>query len=71
LKTRVGDSAPEGAAPGTIVVSRKSLAAACGDSRLLEILELQPENRKPVRGIEFANGARIQVGEKFEPLADN
>jgi hypothetical protein len=38
---------------------------------LLEIVSIQPENRKPVPGADFANGARIQAGEKFETLLDN
>jgi methionyl-tRNA formyltransferase len=71
LKTRVGGAAPEELEPGTILASKRSFAVVCGDSRLLEIVELQPENRKPVQGFEFANGTRIQPGEKFERLADN
>ena len=71
LKTSVGERDQTGSQPGVIFASRKSLAVASGDSGLLEILELQPENRKPVRGFEFANGARIQPGEKFERLTDN
>jgi methionyl-tRNA formyltransferase len=69
LKTRVGD--PHAASPGSIVASKGSIAAVCGDGVLLEILSIQPENRKPVSGADFANGARIQSGEKFEPLVDN
>jgi methionyl-tRNA formyltransferase len=71
LKTRVGDRVPPGTEPGTIFASRKSLTAACGDFLMVEIIELQPENRKPVRGVDFANGARIQAGEKFQPVTDN
>src|SRR5262245_25752984 len=57
--------------PGTITVDRRSMLVSCGGSTALEILQLQPENRKPVRGVDFANGARIQAGEKFERLTDN
>jgi methionyl-tRNA formyltransferase len=60
-----------GSSPGTIVASRQSLAVVCGDGTLLELLELQPENRKPVSGIAFANGAHITSGEKFETMGDN
>jgi methionyl-tRNA formyltransferase len=56
---------------GMLVISKRSLAVVCGDSTLLEILSIQPENRKPVSGADFANGARIQAGEKFEPVMDN
>ncbi len=69
LKTRVGD--PHTASPGSIVASKAGVAAVCGDRMLLEILSIQPENRKPVSGADFANGARIQAGEKFELLMDN
>jgi methionyl-tRNA formyltransferase len=56
---------------GSIVFSKNSLAVVCGDGTLLEILLIQPENRKPVSGADFANGARIQADEKFVPLMDN
>jgi methionyl-tRNA formyltransferase len=57
--------------PGTIGVDRRSMRVNCGENTALEILQLQPENRKPVTGLDFANGARIQPGEKFERLTDN
>ena len=52
--------------PGVLVASKQSLAVVCGDSSMLEILSIQPENRKAVSGADFANGARIRAGEKFE-----
>lgn len=69
LSARTGPSADLPA--GTIVASKHSLSTVCGDGVLLEILSIQPENRKAVRGAEFANGARLQPGEKFEPVMDN
>jgi methionyl-tRNA formyltransferase len=60
---------PEG--EGAIVASRTSLAVVCGDGALLEILSIQPEGRKAVSGTDFANGVRLQPGEKFESLMDN
>ena len=71
LKTRKAGSAEAGTEPGMIVASKRSLAVGCGDSVLLELIEVQPENRRAVGGWEFANGARIQPGEKFEPVMDN
>jgi methionyl-tRNA formyltransferase len=71
LRSRIAGPAPEGAAPGTIIMSGKSLTVVCGNSVLLEIAEVQPESRKPVTGGEFANGARIQTGEKFDLVMDN
>ena len=77
LRTRVADAVPallvkgEQAGPGTIVVSKRSLAVICGDSLWVEVLSIQPENRKPVSGADFVNGARIQAGEKFQSVMDN
>ena len=55
---------------GQIVFSKSSLAVLCGDGNLLEILSIQPEGRKAVSGTDFANGARMQPGEKFESLVN-
>jgi methionyl-tRNA formyltransferase len=75
LRTRIGDPHPalsqRERESGLLVVSKQSLGAVCGDSTLLDILSIQPENRKAVSGADFANGARIRAGEKFEPLMDN
>lgn len=42
--TRVGDDTD--AAAGTIIATKKALAMACGDGKLLHILEVQPEGGK-------------------------
>jgi methionyl-tRNA formyltransferase len=60
-----------GLVPGALVVSKDRLGVICGDGMPLEIVIIQPENRKPVSARDFANGARIQAGEKFESLMDN
>ena len=72
LKTSIGmqDNLPQ-AEPGAIVSVKGRLIAVCGDRKPLEILLIQPENRKAVAGVDFANGVRIQAGEKFRSLADN
>ena len=70
VRTKVG-GAVQPSEPGAIVVSRRSLSVLCGDSVLLEILTIQPENRKAVSGGDFANGARIQPDEKFQSVMDN
>jgi methionyl-tRNA formyltransferase len=56
---------------GSILVSKGSVKVVCGGGTLLEILSIQPENRKAVAGADFANGARIQADEKFQPVMDN
>ncbi len=57
--------------PGAIVVEKRVLRVTCAPGTALEVLELQPENRKPVSGADFANGARLRPDEKFECVADN
>jgi len=56
---------------GVISTTKPKLTAICGDGAGLDILSIQPENRKAISGTDFANGARIQPGEKFEALMDN
>lgn len=70
LKTKVGEAGTH-RDPGTIIASKRSLSVSCGDSTLLDILLIQPESRKPISGVDFANGARIQRDEKFQPVVDN
>jgi methionyl-tRNA formyltransferase len=72
LKTAVGpNTQPLQLEPGTVVPTKGRLSVMCGDGVALEILSIQPENRKSVSGADFANGARIQAGEKFEAVMDN
>jgi methionyl-tRNA formyltransferase len=71
LKTRRLQTATSSRSAGTLVPSKSTLNVTCGDGALLEILTIQPQNRKPVSGGDFANGARIQADEKFETLVDN
>jgi methionyl-tRNA formyltransferase len=66
---RAGASASENA--GSIQVAKCSLSVVCGDGALLEVISIQPENRKPVSGVDFANGARVQADEKFRRVMDN
>jgi methionyl-tRNA formyltransferase len=70
LKTK-GGTGGLSPSPGAIQLSRRSLNVVCGDGATLEIVSIQPENKKAVSGVDFANGARIQPGEKFEPMMDN
>ncbi len=45
--------------------SRKHLLAGTGKG-VIEILEIQPENKKKMDGVSFINGYRLQDGENFE-----
>jgi methionyl-tRNA formyltransferase len=72
LKTAAGPPPlPQPLAPGSVIATKGRFAVMCGDGNLLEILSIQAENRKAVSGADFANGARIQAGEKFVSLKDN
>lgn len=51
-------------APGALR-SRRGLFAGCGDSTVLELLEVQLEGRKRVTACDFANGARLADNEIF------
>jgi len=62
---------PQPFEPGSLRTSKGRLAVICGDGMALEILSIQPENRKAISGGDFANGVRIQTDEKFVPLKDN
>jgi methionyl-tRNA formyltransferase len=64
LKTIVSSGKTE-CEPGTLLLEKRKLLACCGNGTLLEICEIQPENRRPVSGFDFANGVRIQPGESF------
>jgi methionyl-tRNA formyltransferase len=68
LKTRIGNAASP-LSPGSILLSKGKLEVACGDGFALEVLSIQPENRKAISGADFANGARIQSDEKFVSVA--
>ncbi len=65
LETRATDDAGGGGAPGTILAGKRRLAVRCGDGHALEIVRLQLENRRAVRGIDFVHGMRIEPGERF------
>ncbi len=51
--------------PGTIVSGGGKVRVACGRGSLLELQTVKLEGRKQVTAAEFANGARLQVGERF------
>ncbi len=64
LRSRTaGTAETQGRQPGTFLGKTETgLLIQCGDSAAIEILELQPANRHPVSGREFANGARLSPG---------
>ena len=53
------------AAPGTILAARATVRVVCGGGSLLELGNVKLEGRKEITAAEFANGARLQAGERF------
>ena len=54
-----------GAPPGTPVVEGGTLFVSCGRLTWLELEAVHLEGRKRVPATDFANGARLQWGERF------
>jgi len=52
----------KGGKAGEIVDSNKRLIVSCGDGKCLEILELQPENKKRMDAKAFLSGNKIETG---------
>jgi methionyl-tRNA formyltransferase len=53
------------AAAGTIVAAGGTVRVVCGGGSLLELGSVKLEGRRQVTAAEFANGARLQAGERF------
>jgi methionyl-tRNA formyltransferase len=59
------DEADDGAAPGTVLATdREGILIACGEDALL-LTEVQPAGKPRMAAGAYANGARIDVGERF------
>jgi methionyl-tRNA formyltransferase len=52
-------------APGEIRFERSELLVGCGGETLLGVSRVKVEGRNDVSALEFANGARLQLGEHF------
>ena len=52
-------------AAGTILAGRGTVRVVCGGGSLLGLSHVKLEGRKEVTAAEFANGARLQAGERF------
>ena len=58
------------AAPGSLLASdEQGLQVACGEG-VLRVMRLKPEGRAELDAAEWARGARIQPGERFENLKE-
>jgi methionyl-tRNA formyltransferase len=52
-------------APGKILYDGRELLVSCGEETLLGVSRVKVEGRTEVSALEFANGARLQSGERF------
>lgn len=52
--------------PGTVhLITKKIIGVECGDSKILILESVQPENKKVMSSVDFINGAKPQTGEVF------
>lgn len=69
LEARAGKARGIGAEPGVVCeATRDAIAVACSDGSVLELTRLKPESRAALGAAEFARGARLGAGDRFEPL---
>ena len=64
VSSRLGNNTHE-SEPGTIIEVGKKIIVACGKKTTLEIVSLQRPGKKIISTIEFLNGTKIMIGEKF------
>ncbi len=64
VSSRLGNNTHE-SEPGTIIEVEKKIIVACGKKTTLEIVSLQKPGKKIISTIEFLNGTKIMIGEKF------
>jgi methionyl-tRNA formyltransferase len=63
------DVPPDDATPGEIRIDSQRLTVRCGDG-WIEIESLRLPGRRAVRGLDFANGVRLEPGERFTFIGD-
>jgi len=64
LKARPAAIAVAGA-PGTLHVRKPSLLVCCGQGETIELIEVQPEGKKPMAAAAFLNGYRVADNEQL------
>jgi methionyl-tRNA formyltransferase len=60
-----GDAAASARESGSLVLGDAAIEVICGAGTRLRVESVQIEGRKRVSGREFANGARLESGERF------
>lgn len=61
LKTALTGETTAKAPGGVVQADKKGLKLACGDGTVLEVLELQPDGKKPMAATAFLQGHPINV----------
>ncbi len=66
LRAAVRPASPEAVslAPGAVFAAGKSICVRCGEDAL-ELIEVQPEGKRPMSGVDFARGQRGLSGSRF------
>jgi methionyl-tRNA formyltransferase len=64
LKTRPAELKLEGT-PGSLHVRKPALLVCCGQGQALELIEVQPEGKKPMAAAAFLNGYRVADNEQL------
>lgn len=66
LEAHVGEPGGGDAAGVVRGVSRSGIDVAAGDGSTLRLIRVQPESRGPMAAFDFANGAQLRVGDRFQ-----
>jgi methionyl-tRNA formyltransferase len=59
-------SGPQAGAPGTLAESGADFFVSCGGGTLLRLEQVQVEGKKRISARDWANGARLKPGDRFE-----
>jgi methionyl-tRNA formyltransferase len=51
--------------PGKLLLEEGCLAVGCGSGTALQLLEVQPEGKKRMSALDFANGYRLVSGDRL------
>ncbi len=52
--------------PGEIIEADKRLVVCCGDKKCIELVEIQPENKKSMAASDYLRGNPMEKGSKFD-----
>jgi methionyl-tRNA formyltransferase len=60
-----------GAVPGEIAELKDGVAVCCGEGTALTLVSVQPEGKARMPAADWARGARIQLGARFDPPSES